>query len=54
LVKLGSKIQEVNLSRGLVLVGNDDKRVDLKVAVVTSVLARRWCMEATHVNWQST
>ena len=31
LVNLGSKIEEVDLSRGLVLVGDDNKRVDLEV-----------------------
>jgi hypothetical protein len=54
LVKLGSKIQEVNLSRGLLLVGDDDERVDLKVARAPLVLGRQRYMEATHVNWQST
>lgn len=31
LVKLGSKIKEVDLSRGLILVGDDDEGVDLEV-----------------------
>jgi hypothetical protein len=40
LVKLGSKIQEVNLSRSLLLVGDDNERVNLKVAMVASALER--------------
>jgi hypothetical protein len=43
LVELGSKVKEVNLSRGLVLIGDDDERVDLEVT--------KWKVSDSHAWW---
>jgi hypothetical protein len=55
LVELSSKIQEVDLSRGLFLVGDDYERVDLEVAMVLCQQGtKNGRVLVTYVNWQST
>jgi len=35
LIELGGKIEEVNLGRRLVLIGDDNERVDLEVTIAS-------------------
>ena len=49
LIKLGSEIEEVDLRRGGIFVGNDDERVDLEVAAedVSDNIGERWEVKLT-------